>query len=469
MTCPQLLFVWWCSSILAVTSCIRVDGYSCVSAYWNMVTCVLNITDNPVGRSNTTYSLKFIDLWGKDPISCPLVVMNHSYSCVCELMDDSDHFMDIDEYGIKLCHESGCLPVIEKFLPSKQIQLTPPHKVEIQETPDTVNVTLKSGYEGHRYLNDGLDYELLLQTSQSSRTLHSKSNQFQGSISIPRSELKPNATYCLKVRSIPNKGAYKGTWSEWSPSTCWKNEAGEKQVNILVILIKSLGPVCVAVGVLLFVFYGPAARMKIKTLSHTPSPAPFFQPLFQQHEGNFQEWFSPRGRFVLTYKAEEILKTDAVNVVPNPITKEPEENQDFHNLPVTQLVFPQCQSSYVGLPGVHEAPPPLTLVCPGDMSYTQLPCSVWGVGIGEVEVPPPLFSSPPKDLFNISREDSGCEDLTQSPECSVLNSPVDDSPPPCYCSDYCILNKTAEGFAPVLVSRGNNLNDQSDSPQEGES
>lgn len=184
---------------------------------------------------------------------------------------------------------------------------------------------------------------------------------------------------------------------------------------------------------------------------------------------NFQEWFSPRGRFVLTYKAEEILKTDAVNVVPNPITKEPEENQDFHNLPVTQLVFPQCQSSYVGLPGVHEAPPPLTLVCPGDMSYTQLPCSVWGVGIGEVEVPPPLFSSPPKDLFNISREDSGCEDLTQSPECSVLNSPVDDSPPPCYCSDYCILNKTAEGFAPVLVSRGNNLNDQSDSPQEGES
>ncbi|XP_037641121.1 interleukin-2 receptor subunit beta-like [Sebastes umbrosus] len=284
---------------------------------------------------------------------------------------------------------------------------------------------------------------------------------------IPRSELKPNAKYCIKVRSKTGDPDYDGTWSKWSPSTCWKNEAGEEQKeeeeedhNILVILTKSLGPVCVAAGVMLFVFYSPAVRMKIKTLSHTPSPAPFFQPLFQQHEGNLKEWLSPHGKYMLAYKTEEILTTDAVIVVPKPITKDPEENQDFHN-PTVQLAFTQGQTSYVGLPGIHEASPPFTLVCPGDMPYTQLPCSVWGVGIGEVEV----VSTLPQDFSITSSVDSGCsfEDQTQSPECSLPNSPVADIPPPCYCNDYCILNKTAEGFAPVLVP---SLNVPSDSLQE---
>lgn len=36
-----------------------VDGFSCVSAYWETVTCVLNITDNPTEQS--IYRLKFID------------------------------------------------------------------------------------------------------------------------------------------------------------------------------------------------------------------------------------------------------------------------------------------------------------------------------------------------------------------------------------------------------------------------
>ncbi|XP_044065341.1 interleukin-21 receptor-like [Siniperca chuatsi] len=460
MKCLQLLFVCWCSSILAVTSCIRADGFSCVTAYWNTITCVLNITGNPVGQSNTTYSLKFTlkskNLRG-DQFSCPVVVKNHSYSCDCKV----NSCTSFHQYDIELCHESGCHPVTNTpFEPSQNIQLTPPHKPEVRKSPETFNITWNSGYESHRHLASALDYELLLQTSQSteSKILHVSS---QETYWIQRSQLKPSATYCIKVRSKPKENLdYKGTWSKWSPLTCWKNEAEEafseqENTDILVILTKSLGPVCVALGLLLFVFCSPAARMKIKTLSHTPSPAPFFQPLFQQHEGNLKEWLSPQGKYLLTYKTEKILTTDAVIVVPKPITKDPEENQDFHNPSVTQLALPQCQTSYVGLPGIHEASPPLTMVCPGDTSYTQLPCSVWGVAVGEVEV----VSSPPKDFFNISHVDSGCscEDITQSPECSLPNSPVDDSPTLCYCNDYCILNKTAEGFAPVIVSKGGRL------------
>ncbi|KAJ4930770.1 hypothetical protein JOQ06_025078 [Pogonophryne albipinna] len=211
------------------------------------------------------------------------------------------------------------------------VQPTPPHKPEVQGTPENFNITWISGYEDHMYLNTALDFELLLQRSQSTES---------------------------------------------------------------------------------------------------------------------KEWLSPKGKYVLAYKTEEILTTDDVIVVPKPITKEPEENVDYHN-PTVHLTFTQGHSSYVGLPGVHEASPPLTMIYPGDTSYTQLPSSVWGLGVGEKEV----ASSPPEDFLNISCADSGCEDPTQSPECSLPNSPVEDIPPPCYCNDYCILNKTAEGFAPVLVSR----------------
>lgn len=171
---------------------------------------------------------------------------------------------------------------------------------------------------------------------------------------------------------------------------------------------------------------------------------------------NLQDWLSPKGKFLQTYKPEEILTTDAVIVLPKPpTTKDPEENQDVQNSSVTQLLFTQCPSSYVGLPGIHEPPPPVSAVSPQQTSYTRLPCSVWGVNVGEVEV----VSTPVKEILHTSGEDSGCssEDLTLSPVCSLPNTPVDDVPPKCFCTDYCILNKTAEGFAPVLVSKGSSF------------
>ncbi|CAJ1062887.1 interleukin-21 receptor-like [Xyrichtys novacula] len=388
--------------------------------------------------------------------------MDDSYRSVCKVTSN-DNFLSDDQYAIKLVYESGSHNLEEGFEPSQNIQPTPPYDVEVNQSAEGLNITWKSRYEDHKYLVHGLDYEVSLQPSKI-RTLHFSKLQ---SASVPRLQLKSDTIYCIKVRSITNIEDYKGIWSEWSPPVCLKYVGGDEQDNILLILMKSLGPTCVAVAVLVFVFNSPAARMKIKTLSYTPSPAPFFKPLYQQHEGNLQDWLSPKGKYLLTYKPEEILTADTVVVVPKPTTtKDPEENQDLHNPLLSQLMFTQCQTSYIGLPGTHDPTPPVTMVCPGQTSYTQLPCSVWGVSVGEVEV----ISTPVKDVLNISRADSGCsiEDLTLSFDCSLPNSPVDVGPPPCSCADYCILNKTADGFAPVLVSKGSSHIDSPDSQQQNE-
>ncbi|KAK2844993.1 hypothetical protein Q5P01_011652 [Channa striata] len=392
----------------------------------------------------------------KDSLStCPLVWMNHSYHCDCKVTEGSRILLSRDKFNIDFCNNSGCESLLKGFNPSLNIQLIPPNEVQVQKTPEGYNLTWKSGYESNYFLNNFIDFEILAQSLQRNEI---KTDHLSSPVKSVSILFKSDSKYCVKLRSRPylTIQEYKGVWSKWGPLTCWKNELPKDNENISVILTKSLAPVCVVVGVLLLVLFSPAARMKIKTLSHTPSPAPFFQPLFQQYEGSLQEWLSPQHKFALIYKTEEILTTTDVTVVPT--TKDPEENQVFRNPPVTQLTFAQCPTSYVGLPGLHEVSPAVTFVCPGDTSYTQLPSSIWGLSTGEVQA----ISPPPKDFSEISCCDSGCsfETLTSLP-----TSPVEDSSPPFYCNDYCILNKTAEGVVPVLVSKGGRPNVPSDQHQ----
>ncbi|KAL3980193.1 calcium-responsive transcription factor [Sarotherodon galilaeus] len=464
----QPLFGLWCYGILKVTSGIEVDvpSWMCVNDYVHNITCVFNnISGIPLGKNKKNYSLHFKEnLEPHKSTFCPLVVMNHRYYCECGFNDVL--WMDLDSYKIEICNESQCINLENKFLLVNHIQLKPPPELVVQETTETLNITFKSRYDKHDYLHENLMYEMLLQTPESSETktiIVPPKNKFE---SINRTLHLKHSEYCIKARYIPQEYIETSEWSEWSKPTCWKNKAKEEPETLLLLLAKYLFPLCLVVGALLFVFYSPAARMKIKTLSHTPSPAPFFQPLYQQHKGDLQEWLSLKDKNVLTHKADEVMISDRVAVVPKPKTKDPEESQTFLNPPVIQLAFPQCQTSYVGLPGMDMAPASIAMVCPANTSYTQLPCSVWERG-REAEI----ASSPPEDVLEISCVDSGCsfEDVTQSPECSLPSSPVVETLAPCYCSDYCILNKTAEGVVPVLLSKESNVKVSSDSQQEHES
>ncbi|XP_055359129.1 interleukin 21 receptor, tandem duplicate 2 isoform X2 [Betta splendens] len=366
----------------------------------------------------------------------------------------------------ELCSAPDSCQLLEKwFSPIQHIRLTVPYDVKVQQTPEVFNFTWKSGYEDHPYFSKQFHYEILLEAAKSKES-EPFNRTFQETnkkefLSVSRSSLKSHNRYCIKVRSYSSYIG--GIWSEWSKWTCWENDEEPGSEKTPVIVTKVLAPVCVLFAVLLFLFYSPAARMKIKTLSHTPSPAPFFQPLFQQYEGNLQDWLSSKSKCTIIYKNEETLMTDAVTVEPKPRKKELEENLGLHEAPV-MLPVAQTQTSYVGLPGRHQASSPVTVLCPGDSSYTQLPCSIWGFSLGGVQVEPP----PAKASSEISCSDSGCsfDSLSESPDCSLPTSPAVDASPPFHCSDYCILNKTAEGVVPVLVTMGRSPRDAADPPRD---
>ncbi|XP_008428956.1 interleukin-21 receptor-like [Poecilia reticulata] len=428
----RLLFVLWCFSILAAARSITV---SCVSDYIKNITCGVN------GIKPDNYSLKFTY---RKSNTCPIVATDQGYFCNCQVSDSE--MASIYIYEINICNASFCKALQSDFRPRLNIKLSPPPAVDLQKSTDYINITCKSDrYKEHMYFKGKLIYEALLQESHGSWNRTVSLPPFENNYAIhSKALLKQNTEYCVKARFKPEDNtAWRSTWSEWGEPACWTNEQMTEQ-DIVTILLKSLGPACLIIGILLFAFYNPATRMKIKTLGRTPTPAPFFKPLFQQHDGNLQEWLSPHGKYDLTYKTEEDLITDAVTVVPQSSPKDLEENQVF----LTQLVFPLSHTSYVGFPGMEKASAP---PFPGDTPYTQLPCSVWSPCVQNVEV----VCSDPKDFLEISRSDSGCscEGLTQSPECSLPCSPVDEIPTPRHCSDYCILNKTAQGVVPVLLSK----------------
>lgn len=58
------------------------------------------------------------------------------------------------------------------------------------------------------------------------QTLHVNA---QKSESIKRSDLKPNAIHCIRVRSKTDE--YSSSWSQWSLSTCLKTEAEPGKIS----------------------------------------------------------------------------------------------------------------------------------------------------------------------------------------------------------------------------------------------
>ncbi|XP_024866810.2 interleukin-21 receptor-like [Kryptolebias marmoratus] len=463
MTRGQLLVVFCCFSLSAVTS----STTDCVTDYYQNISCVISDDPDVNVYNYNNYNMKCRD-WRGNSFSCPLVAVGNSYRGDCQVKHGGACMSSSDEYTIELCNETTCQSRKKEFVPIyNTVKLAPPPELELQQTLETINITCKSKrYQSHMYLKEYLHFEVLVQDSHASqnRTFQLYSENVYISIDR-RSQLKPNTEYCFKVRFKPDKSThYVSTWSEWSESTYWTNEAEDtfsERENVFIILLKYLSPVCVLAGAFLIIFHSPAARMKIKTLAHTPTPAPFFQPLFQKYEGNLQDWLSPRGKFAVTYDTETDLIAEAVTVLPKPITKDPEETQAFVDTSVPHMTFPLGPTSYVGLPGMNEVPLPIAVVCPGDTPYTQLPCSVWGFSFSDVQVVIP--SAPPCDFLEMSHRDSGCdfEALSQSPERSLPCSPVEESVPR-YCKDYCILNKTAEGVVPVLLSKESNENFPSD-------
>uniref|UniRef100_A0A4W3JLK0 Uncharacterized protein n=1 Tax=Callorhinchus milii TaxID=7868 RepID=A0A4W3JLK0_CALMI len=95
--------------------------------------------------------------------------------------------------------------------------------------------------------------------------------------------------YLFRVRSKVNSlNAHTSYWSEWTPTLMWKNntELGISTSLFYLIII----PVAILdFGILICVIYN-FKKIKALFLPEIPDPKRVFVNLYEEHNGNFQEW-----------------------------------------------------------------------------------------------------------------------------------------------------------------------------------
>ncbi|XP_062999191.1 interleukin-21 receptor [Elgaria multicarinata webbii] len=185
---------------------------------------------------------------------------------------------------------SGCS---KTFMFQENIKPHPPFNLTVAASPTGYNISWKTKYQHHpyNYLNDKLQYQLCYRERghpwQGWRQKHLL--QDTRALWLLPQELEGNTEYEFQVRARPAKhSSYLGTWSDWSlPATLvtLPRAPESRETRWLVLLLLPL-----SLFAALMSFLGWRQRLWKKLNLFIPSPAPFFQPLYLSHNGDFKMW-----------------------------------------------------------------------------------------------------------------------------------------------------------------------------------
>ncbi|XP_072124609.1 uncharacterized protein [Mobula birostris] len=182
--------------------------------------------------------------------------------------------------------------VVSDFKPGHHIQLKAPYHLSVTKnsTAQIVNISWK--IDDGRYLKGCLQYELQYWTKETREDAKVKKvlNDIRHLV-IQKSELNPDSEYRVRVRGKPCEDQYyRGTWSKWSAELKWKTDPASRlsQKNNLLFVV--FVPLLLAIFIFMSLYFKLPSRVVSKVWVHIPNPASYFQPLYNQHNGNFKEW-----------------------------------------------------------------------------------------------------------------------------------------------------------------------------------
>uniref|UniRef100_A0A4W5QKG8 Fibronectin type-III domain-containing protein n=1 Tax=Hucho hucho TaxID=62062 RepID=A0A4W5QKG8_9TELE len=183
-----------------------------------------------------------------------------------------------------------------------------PFNLTVNQMSSQYCVTWRSSYEEYlqfgNLLADNLMYQLWFYRSghQGNVRLRHSTN-----ISVNNENFEPDTEYTVKVRSIPNQQVFQGQWSEWTSEVHWRTAnavpmffvplVAELQTNTFTAIL------CVLVPVLLILF---------NKSTFIPTPAPYFQSLYTDCDGDFRSWVVTPGSGADLLKPEETLQIDTL-------------------------------------------------------------------------------------------------------------------------------------------------------------
>ncbi|XP_053936425.1 interleukin-9 receptor-like isoform X2 [Cuculus canorus] len=267
---------------------------SCLNNYVSTVSCVWAV-EEPVGDG--PFHLHFTNLWSKGHnASCKLTAgesMKNQYHCTIHL---ASQILETDGYRVSLqgnfFGRNHTYITFPEYNPCKHIKLDPPFNIESNVTASQCHIRWSVPW----HLEEILQYELQYKEYSTpwevalKKTLPSSLPQ----IEIEATELHSGVTYTARVRCkvSENEDSYHSQWSEWSQTTVFQRpDVPKLSEKILITGTMQFLIIPLSFGTLLYLFWNFNLSSRAKSLScfNIPTPAAFFQPLYNLHNGNFKE------------------------------------------------------------------------------------------------------------------------------------------------------------------------------------
>ncbi|XP_067238599.1 interleukin 21 receptor, tandem duplicate 2 isoform X2 [Chanodichthys erythropterus] len=413
------------------------EGLICETDYCKTVSCSLKL---PVTSTrNISHWLEF--QWNNH--ICPLQRASEDHTCTFTV---NGTMADFDKVAVILHYlENGnknSSQLNDCWVPAENIKPKAPFNLTLQYTNGTYNFSWTNGYEDERYGRDlPIEYNFLYYKdgdNDSEVIVHPENKWIQ----IDEMNLDPVTTYTAMVRSgIREEKEYRGTWSEWSSAVKWKTtyrEDDSNQVGKIVI------GTFLTVGLLILLIFVPAARFKMKDISWVPTPATYFQPLYQNYQGNFQCWVLAKSPLQNVHIMEDFSTIDKISEVMMTTLQDEVEKTGMY--PAAQYHQP-----YVGPTAEVWAPRQMPDTC----SETSIPCEEFSLFCEElpVKVDDIMQSLTVACLSGdvLSLKDSALS-LESLEDCEESEAPVIINPVPvCFKQDYCTLTNTPTGPVPTFT------------------
>uniref|UniRef100_UPI00398F057C interleukin-21 receptor-like n=1 Tax=Pristiophorus japonicus TaxID=55135 RepID=UPI00398F057C len=328
--CTQIII----RSLLYADHSTSCDSLTCVTDYLEHISCTWRVSVPP--EPGMSYHLTAAS--PDEEISCNLAVT----SC-------SDGAGDLTEYTCKLHEESGItmqnytisirtksrghetnIDTCPYFDTAQNIKLLAPFNLTVSHAAPCgmYNFTWQIAYDEMSYIED-FDYELRFKRTPDSwepKKVKRLTNN-QQLLQLVASELVSGTEHSAQVRTLPATGSgYTGTWSDWSPPITWSTARCDPDLDQIFQLPLLCALVSMLIVVVVIVTLNVPQRLWKKLWVMTPNPAPFFNPLFSDHGGNFTSWVNaqhPDALYEVNEKSAMVLEMgDLVQVYDGPIALE---------------------------------------------------------------------------------------------------------------------------------------------------
>ncbi|XP_021266812.1 interleukin-9 receptor-like isoform X2 [Numida meleagris] len=223
--------------------------------------------------------------------------MQDQYHCTLHL---ARQILETDGYRVSLqgnfYGSNHTYITFPEYSPRQHIKLDPPLNIQSNITASKCQIwwTVPS------YLEEILQYQL--QYKEYSKSWETALNKMPPSslphIEIEGIEFHSGISYVARVRCKVSEieDSYHSQWSDWSQTTVFQREGTlELSENLFNARTLQFLFIPLSFGTLLCLFWNCKLSSRAKVLSclNVPTPAAFFQPLYNLHNGNFKDWVGP--------------------------------------------------------------------------------------------------------------------------------------------------------------------------------